>query len=276
MPIESTAQETLTILDRGWYQAASGQVSIAEAQRSALQGTVLFRPGQILEPRRRAKAGSRSSGKTKYSVTQETTQEAALRLVLSEGLENLAVLNFASARKVAGGFLRGAKSQEEDIARSSGLFRCLETQPEFYSENHASFSYLYTDNIIYSPSVPWFRAADGRLLEEPFLASIITAPAPNAKEFFKKGVGGRQKVQEVLSRRAAYVLEIAEYMGNSSLLLGAWGCGVFQNDAAEVAGIFMSLLRRGRFRDRFERVVFAVYDPSKSKETYTAFRSRVS
>jgi uncharacterized protein (TIGR02452 family) len=41
------------------------------------------------------------------------------------------------------------------------------------------------------------------------------------------------------------------------LVLGAWGCGVFQNDPAQVAGAFRGLLGPGgRFARTFEHVVF--------------------
>lgn len=42
-------------------------------------------------------------------------------------------------------------------------------------------------------------------------------------------------------------------------MLGAWGCGVFQNDPAEVAEAFRALLA-GRFAGVFERVVFGILD----------------
>ena len=274
MSFDAVAQETLTILDQGWYKVGSGRVSIAAEQRRAVGSTVLFRPMELADLSRRRLTESRCA-RPQYSVTQETTQAAARRLVLNEEVKGLAVLNFASARKVGGGFLRGAKSQEEDIARSSGLFRCLETQPEYYQENQACSSSLYTDNIIYSPAVPWFRSEGGSLLEEPFLASVVTAPAPNAKEYLQRGAGDLRVLQETLVRRAAYILEIAASMGNRSLLLGAWGCGVFRNDAQEVAATFMSHLKGRRYRGCFDQVVFAVFDPSKSKETYIAFKSRI-
>lgn len=274
MSLDARAKETLMILDRGWYESAAGRTSITEAQRRAVDNTVLVRPADLADRSRRKLKTSRYA-KTQYSVTQETTQAAACRLVLDEGVGDLAVLNFASARRVGGGFLRGAKSQEEDLARSCGLFRCLETQPEYYQENQAFSSYLYTDNIIYSPAVPWFRSEGGGLLEKPFLASIITAPAPNAREYLQKNAGNRRMLQETLNRRSAYILEVAEYNGNRSLLLGAWGCGVFRNNAQEVATTFMSHLKSRRYRYCFEQVVFAVFDTSKSKETFNAFLSRV-
>lgn len=272
--MESTAQETLQILDRGWYDTAAGRVGITEAQAAAVAHTVLIRPDDFLGQVSGARP-ARKQGNTRYAVTPETTQAAARRLVQDEGVADLAALNFASARNVGGGFLQGARAQEEDIARSSGLFRCLETQPEYYQANRDCGSFLYTDHVIHSPAVPWFRGEERRLLPEPFLASIISAPAPNAREYLRRQRGDRSALHDALERRVARILEVALAMGHANLLLGAWGCGAFGNDAQEVASIFMSHLRARRFRGRFEQVVFAVYDPTESGITYKTFRAAV-
>lgn len=272
------ARETLRILDRGWYETASGRVRIAREQEAAREGTRLFRPRELeaLSCEKTAPAINQKPGdRTVFSVTGEKTQRAAYRLVVEEGAPDLAVLNFASARNIGGGFLRGAVSQEEDLARSSGLYRCLETQPDFYRENRKQGSALYTDHILYSPGVPWFRDADGNLLEGPFLASIITATAPNAREFRKREGGNRERLAEVLVRRTGHVLEVAWARGARSLVLGAWGCGVFGNDPQEVAAAFMAHLKGRRFRDHFASVTFAVFDPGKNQDTYRAFAARV-
>src|SRR5262249_60941792 len=105
--------------------------------------------------------------------------DAARRLYEDEGEQNAVALNFASARNPGGGFLGGAKAQEEDLARRSALYACLLTQRPYYDANRAERSLLYTDHIIYSPSVPFFRDRALDLVESPFCASIITAPAPN-------------------------------------------------------------------------------------------------
>lgn len=52
---------------------------------------------------------------------------------------------------------------------------------------------------------------------------------------------------------------MAALHGYRGLVLGAWGCGVFQNDPAQVAEAFRGLLA-GRFAGVFERVVFGVLD----------------
>ncbi len=44
-------------------------------------------------------------------------------------------------------------------------------------------------------------------------------------------------------------------------MLGAWGCGVFRNDPAEVAAAFAEVLA-GPFAGVFKRIDFAVYDPT--------------
>jgi uncharacterized protein (TIGR02452 family) len=77
-----------------------------------------------------------------------------------------------------------------------------------------------------------------------------------------------------LSRRAAYVLRVAAHHDHRTLVLGAWGCGVFRNDPARVAGVFAELLDAAPYVGAFERVVFAIYDRSASRGTLRAFEER--
>jgi uncharacterized protein (TIGR02452 family) len=272
--LRAIAEQTLSILDRGYYEAASGRVHIAREQRKAEEGTELIRPGDLAKmltgPGRVSKERS-----TVCSVTREKTQEAAQRLVQTEGVDDLVILNFASARNPGGGFLNGAAAQEEDIARSSGLYKCLKTQPDYYEANRACASTLYTDHIVYSPGVPWFRGSKGQLLEEAYLASIITAPAPNAREYARGATGDDGQIRDTLNRRAGNILAVAERKGHGTVLLGAWGCGVFGNDPRVVAAAFMSHLKGRRFRRSFKRIVFAIFDTSKAHAKRRAFERRV-
>ncbi|WP_435835820.1 TIGR02452 family protein [Streptomyces albidoflavus] len=66
---------------------------------------------------------------------------------------------------------------------------------------------------------------------------------------------------------------MAAAQGVRRLVLGAWGCGVFRNDSAEVAGAFRRLLNApgARFGATFDTVVFAVLDRSKAGTTRSAF-----
>jgi uncharacterized protein (TIGR02452 family) len=261
----ATAQETVRIVDEGGYAGPSGAwVDLRAEVEAARRGTRLYRPE---EPESLSRASSPTS--PRVEVTPETTGAAGLRLA-REGLDPL-LLNFASAKNPGGGFLGGAKAQEEDLARCSALYACQLTQPAYYAANRAERSMLYTDHLIYSPRVPFFRGEDGALLDTPFLASVITSPAPNAGEHRARVPDDEATIREVLARRAAQVLAVAERHGHGTLVLGAWGCGVFQNDPVMVAEVFASALAEAW---GFERVVFAVYARGRDLKNLGAFRAR--
>lgn len=273
MSLAGVAKQTLEITARGAYLAPSGAtVNIREAVDHAVRGTALYRPEQLDEVV--AGLGPAPRGRPHIEVTAETTAEAARRLVEADRSSRVVALNFASARNPGGGFLRGAKAQEEDLARCSALYECQLQAREYYDANRATTSLLYTDHIIYSPRVPFFRDERLDLLEAPFEVSIITAPAPNAGEVLRRERNARAGIREALERRAEYVLAVARERGDRVLVLGAWGCGVFRNDPDEVAETFATHLASPTFAGAFERVVFAIYSRSRDQKTLTAFGKR--
>ncbi|HEY1013651.1 MAG TPA: TIGR02452 family protein, partial [Herpetosiphonaceae bacterium] len=226
MSLKGVAKATLQILEDGRYEGPSGAViEFAAEQRAAVAGTALYTPEQAMAL---MEADGTAGPPPLIEVTAESTQAAAYRLVTAEGCADPVLLNFASARNPGGGFLTGAKAQEEDLSRSSGLYPCLLTQPAYYDANRGQRSLLYTDHLIYSPRVPWFRVSNRELCEPLFLASVITAPAPNAGEARRRGVGGAE-IEATLRRRSGLVLAVARERGHRTLVLGAWGCGVFRN-----------------------------------------------
>jgi uncharacterized protein (TIGR02452 family) len=270
--LRGIAEQTVGILRSGAYAAPSGaQVSIQTALAAAVAGTRHYTPddvARLVDGRRRSRAASDAPA---IEVTGETTVAACRRLAEVDPV----ALNFASARNPGGGFLSGAKAQEEDISRCSALYDCLLTAPGYYAANRADPSLLYTDHLIYSPRVPFFRDDALDLLERPFAVSIITSPAPNAGEASRRD-DARADITATLLRRAAHVLAVAEAHGHRTLVLGAWGCGVFRNDPDEVAGVFAGHLlgADAAFAGAFERVVFAVYDRSAAQTNLGAFRRR--
>jgi uncharacterized protein (TIGR02452 family) len=271
--LEETARETMSIVAAGSYTAPSGAcVCIGPSVKAAIAGTRTFEPAELDRLLEGARAGSATQG-TLVEVTLETTQAATHRLFVAEKTADIAVLNFASATTAGGGFLHGARAQEEDIARCSALYACLQTQTEFYALHRMGTSALYTDAMIYSPRVPFFRVRADELLEAAYEASVITAAAPNAGKAFGATVA---EIEAIFRRRTGKVLALAEARGHRSLVLGAWGCGVFGNDPVMAADSFGTWLEADRFRGSFDRVVFAVYDPRPDRPSHTPFARRLS
>ncbi|MET7336717.1 TIGR02452 family protein [Nonomuraea sp. NPDC005650] len=249
----------------GRYTAADGTlVTVGAALEAAIAGTVSHPPDEpIAVP---AAAGHRTS----FEVTAEGSLQAARRLHLA-GAERITVLNFASARNPGGGYLGGAKAQEEDLCRASLLHPCLLNAPDFYAAHRASSDLLYSHRVIWSPDVPVHRDDRGRLLSEPYPVSFLTSPAPNAGQALRHDPGAGPRIRQALHERAGRVLAVAAHHGARQLVLGAWGCGVFRNDPRDVAAAFHAHLAGGGV---FERVVFAVWDRSPESANRAAFADR--
>ena len=75
--------------------------------------------------------------------------------------------------------------------------------------------------------------------------------------------------------RIEKLLALAVVRGYETLILGAWGCGVFRNEPDSVAAWFAEQLTGdGIYRAAFRRVVFAVSDKTPNGSTILPFRSR--
>jgi uncharacterized protein (TIGR02452 family) len=264
------AQETLAIFEAGCYTAPSGQiVDIRDAQAAAMAGTLLYAPSDFPDP---IPSCAKRTGETVAEVTVETTLEAARRLAAADPV----ALNFASAKNPGGGFLNGSQAQEESLARSSGLYPCLITKRLMYDHHRQLGTCLYSDHMIYSPRVPVIRDDDGALLETAYTASFITAPAVNAGAVRRNEPHNVPLIRQTLEARLHKVLWVAYERGHDTLILGAWGCGVFQNDPVMIADLFAEALGpEGPFENCFAHVTYAIYDSSAGQEVIGAFQARL-
>jgi len=78
-----------------------------------------------------------------------------------------------------------------------------------------------------------------------------------------------------MRERIDRVLAVAMKQQHDTIILGAWGCGVFRNDPVEVAQwFFQCLTEDNRFRSAFRKVVFAVLDRSPELATFSAFQRK--
>jgi uncharacterized protein (TIGR02452 family) len=249
-------QDTQRILADGYYIASDGAiVNLAPLIAYARAGTRSYSPEAVLPERL---PGSHA---TVVRVTNETTLAAAQRLVAAGA--RVAALNFASARHPGGGWLSGARAQEESLARASALVPCIADDP-MYARHERMRDALYTSSAIYSPDVPVFRDDEGHLFDTPYHVAFITAPAVNAGAVLERDRSRHAEITAAMRERIARVLAIAATHGHDALVLGAWGCGVFKNEPTEIADLFAAALREP-FRGAFATVVFAVLDSSPER-----------
>lgn len=264
---KEVAQQTLQTIEDGSYRNNMGEmISIKEQTYYAVANSKLYRADDFPQAFNLTKI----ENETHFEITDETTLEAAKRICRENENTNPFVLNFASAKNPGGGFLGGAQAQEESLARSSSLYPCLMSNYEMYAFNRKGNSCLYSDWMVYSPKVPVFRNDDGSFVEKPYLVSFITSPAANAGAIKKNEAQKVNLIGPTNRERARKLLWIANKENHQTLILGAWGCGVFQNDPHEIAEMFSNLLK-DEFANCFERVVMAIYDATPTRKVYNAF-----
>ena len=267
-------RETLALLDRGGYAAPNGTtVDLAEAMRYAKDHTIHYTPEMFGEVFRRRDEilATVPRFSTTFEVVNHTTLAAARQLCDREPRIDVLCLNFASAKHPGGGFLGGAREQEESLARASGLYPCIARMQGMYQANKQWGSCLYTDHMIWSPRVPVFRDDEGNLLDQPYAVSFLTAPAVNAGAVKEHE---RALIEPTMVARMEKVLSVAVVQRHHTLVLGAWGCGVFKNDPTRVAQAFHRYLIEGAtFCGAFKHVVFAVTDWSAERRFIGPFEA---
>jgi uncharacterized protein (TIGR02452 family) len=250
------AQETLEIVKAGGYRTSFGRnVSIADAVRSACRSRVSIPPEAALPA-----TPSTRFEEMRIQVANETTTGAARRL----GEYRTMVLNFANGLVPGGGFVVGARAQEESLCRASALFETLRGDAMYEVHAHAD-DLASSDYAILSPNVPFFRDETWALVDEPHLLSVLTCAAPVA------GQVGRERAARLLRGRIHRVLAIMAAYRYEGVVLGAWGCGAFGNDPRTTAADFRDALL-GPYCGAFREVVFAVTDWSPERRSLGPFR----
>jgi uncharacterized protein (TIGR02452 family) len=251
-------QSAVEAAHAGLYVTKAGQKVVwRDAVQAACAAKRSIRPDATLP-----NSGRIALTETRVQVTNETTLGASRRLV-ERGLRPL-VLNFANGIHPGGGFLGGARAQEEVLCRSSALYRTLVGDPMYEAHRKRQLPDS-TDWAIYSPDVPVFRMDDGTELHHPWFLSFITCAAPYAP------VIGQPQAGDLLQKRIHRVLAIAQSYGYSTLVLGAWGCGAFENDPHRTASDFRQALEND-YSGAFSDIVFAITDWSPERKFLGPFR----
>lgn len=228
--------------------------------------------------------GEPDSGRTKEpmdigcrntdSFTMALEQNECLRSKGQDG--KVLVLNFANPVNPGGGVRRGARAQEEDLCRKSSLLLSLESEEaqKYYRYNRSLNTFMGSDAVILTPDVEILKDAEGALLEETAVVSVLTCAAPMIT-YGKEGLS-EEAFEEMFYRRICGMIKCAAYWGYETLVLGAFGCGAFGNDAHLVSDLFYKALKEFSFHGMeaesfFRRIDFAVLDRTRSQYNFKEF-----
>lgn len=231
---------------------------------------------------------------TNLATIQEGSVEVAALLV-RKGFRP-ALLNFAHGYNCGGGFEHAGGSQEEDIFRKTSLF--LSLWPHRRSDDGPSVLkrgtwigdydhdlprkqpfYQHTEcGGIYSPQVCVVRnlserghpLLDATPCQDLTTFAVLTVAAQHV------GFDGSFN-PKLLFQKARTILWMAASCGHDSVVLGAFGCGYFNNPPDFVAETFRELLSPGgEFENVFRMVAFAVIhgNTHSFEQRFPAIRAR--
>ena len=218
------------------------------------------------------------------SVSGDRSFQAAMRLHKENPDAKIAVMNFANAFKPGGGVNTGAGAQEEGLCRTSTLYPLLYrmTLRDTYYRHHfdlntpkASDSLIYTEGVVVCKTDVELPR---RMPKEDWIkVDVITIAAPDLRSkpnIHVPTVGGKAKMYDAelfgyQVKRIIHMLTCAAAQKADILVLGAFGCGAFQNDPEVVSKAFKTALEV--FPKVFKHIEFAVYCPPEGSRNFDVF-----
>jgi len=262
--LTDVAEDTLQCLERGSYIPRGKRAIKLETLQPAITGSQLYKEDAYEWTEWQVSPEERPFKETKMIVSGLSVLECI------HTLKNPAmVLNFASSRNPGGGFQKGSQAQEESLVRSSGLYPCLcQFRDDMYHYHKQLSDPMNSHRMIFSPSVPFFKNDRGNYVDPYVSVSILSSPAVNAKMVLQAG-GSKSTILMHMHERMRRILMVTLKKGFNIVVLGAYGCGVFKNEAADIAYLWYKLLKT-EFVCCFEEVYFPCADNLSNLHAFEA------
>lgn len=194
--------------------------------------------------------------KTQIIVTPDDTLEAVAKLILS-GSMHVGFLVFANATNPG-----GTPAQEESICRRTNLVDCFNNMnypiPEFKS------FYIKDLAIIRDSEKNKYKYLNKILLTDCVVAAAYHSPPTDKNNKLCDGYKEKTKIKikQILN---AFIIN-----GKFEIVLGAFGCGAFNNPVNDIANLFKEILSSDEYKDQFKIINFAVMKDMNG-ENYKTF-----
>lgn len=228
--------------------------------------------------------------------TAVSTVNADCLVVAKELLDkghNPCVMNLADAYVACGMYKRGSRAQEESLCRATTLSRSLfqlfkatsGKADRYAKEANVEIKYFaYPMDLnyggIYSPGVTVFRNAHDlySFAEETYKVGIVSVAALDFNEkhgknleYRAKGGGFTAEGEQIMKNKIRTIYRIALANGHDSLVAGAFGCGAFRLPADKIAHLFHEIINEAEFKNKFNKVVFAILDQDGKDGKFAPF-----
>ncbi len=246
--------DTLRHLKAGFYTSPDGTHHTLDLTRAAQGANLVLSAGNV---------GQRPGNEPTCIIVKNQDCLYAAAELHAKGLNPL-VLDMASDGHFGGGYLDGARAQEEDCCRRSGLCLAGDTHHGVQRRNFYPLSRHSYSAGVYVPHVPIFRAGYDKgyqYLNHPFEAAFGIIAAFNHPSLDNSMGRPRLRQAEAAATREKIrtFFEMARQQGHKSVVFGALGCGAFQNPPDHIAEIAMDIITN-EFAHCFTEVVIAVLD----------------
>ncbi|MCQ2285006.1 MAG: TIGR02452 family protein [Bacteroidales bacterium] len=205
---------------------------------------------------------------TKIEVVQLDCLVLARGLVERYGSDKVSVLNMANRHNPGNAVLDGRRGQEEYLFRCSDYFRSLYQFVDFgeiYAVPRSEKSYPLHQEFggIFSKEVTVFRDSENtgyKMLDNPWRVNFIAIAGINKPETIL--VDGEIRLADRLvpsaKNKLRTLFRIAMDNQQEVLVLGALGCGSYENPARHVAELFKEILQEEEFSGAFREIYFSV------------------
>lgn len=275
--------DTLSICEQGWYVKDNEKKKL-KLTREKMEEARVFLPKEIRavseykdfqHVHAMGRCGYGCVNADSFTLARKRTEQFSDDIA-KEDAKPVLVLNLANPVNPGGGVRRGAKAQEEDLCRKSSLLLSLESRNSlpYYEYNRSLHTYMGSDAVIIHPQVEIIKDENGDLLKDTVIVAVMTCAAP----MLTHGMEGmnRSEYEAMVYRRITGMLKVAAYLGYKHLVLGAFGCGAFRNDARIISDLFYKALKEFDYdgmkeKDMFERIDFAVMDHSANQYNFREF-----
>lgn len=180
------------------------------------------------------------------------------------------LINFANNKDVGGGYNNGAVAQEEDVMRRTTLAFALDPRNDIMTQERFVTLYNinkgYSANGLYTPGVAIIRSgrpsynypANVPLVDVLSIASYSNIDKTEGGDHLMFNDDGTMTppARQAIKERIALQFQTAHAAEKDTLITGAIGCGVFQNNVDEVIAIFNEVL--AEYRGMIPKVIFVI------------------